>query len=206
VCSQWLKKGGYSAEQACSVEILLMSRPPKNPLRPLFPEERAQLQQLSRSQAAPASQVTRAKVLLAVDEGLSYSAAARHVGRTSGDAVAHLVARFNQEGVAAVVPGHGGGPPVQYTPAQREQILALVRRTPSREEDGTATWSLTTLQRALRAQGLPRVSTHTIWCVLQEAGLSWQHSRTWCQTGVVQRRRKNGSATVQDPDAEAKKS
>ena len=183
-----------------------MSRQPKNPLRPLFPEERVQLQQLSRSQAASASHVTRAKVLLAVDEGLSYSAAARQVGRASGDAVAQLVARFNQEGVAAVVPGHGGGPPVQYTPQQREQILAQVRRTPSREEDGTATWSLTTLQRTLRAQGLPRISTYTIWCVLQEAGLSWQKSRTWCQTGTVQRRRKSGPVMVQDPDAEAKKS
>ena len=183
-----------------------MSRLPKNPLRPLFPEERAQLQQLSRSQAAAASQVTRAKVLLAVDEGLSYSAAARQVGRASGDAVAQLVARFNQEGVTAVVPGHGGGPQVQYTASQREQILAQVRRTPSREEDGTATWSLSTLQRALRAQGLPRISTYTIWCVLQEAGLSWQRSRTWCQTGNVQRRRKSGSVVVQDPDAEAKKS
>ncbi len=183
-----------------------MSRLPKNPLRPLFPEERAQLQQLSRSQAAPASQVTRAKVLLAVDEGLSYSAAARQVGRASGDAVAQLVARFNQEGVTAVVPGHGGGPQVQYTAQQREQILAQVRRTPSREEDGTATWSLSTLQRALRSQGLPRISTYTIWCVLQEAGMSWQRSRTWCQTGSVQRRRRSGPVTVQDPDAEAKKS
>jgi len=51
-----------------------------------------------------------------------------------------------------VVPGHGGGAPVQYTAHEREQILAQARRPPDRERDGTATWSLSTLQRALRQQ------------------------------------------------------
>lgn len=183
-----------------------MSRRQNEPLRPLLPEERAHLQQLSRSPAAPASQVARAKSLLAVADGHTYTAAALQAGRVSGDAVSQLVARFNREGVAAVVPGHGGGPPQQYTVHERELILAQARRTPDREQDGTATWSLSTLQRALRRQALPRVSRSTIWCVLREAGLSWQQSRTWCDTGNVQRRRKSGVVTVVDPDAEAKKS
>ena len=54
--------------------------------------------------------------------------------------------------------------------------------------------------------GLPKVSTFTIWRTLHEAGLSWQKSRTWCQTGVVRRRRKQGTVTRVDPDAAAKKS
>jgi transposase len=120
--------------------------------------------------------------------------------------VAQLVSRFNHQGVSAVEPGHGGGPLVRYTPEQREQILRVARRPPEREQDGTATWSLSTLQHALRQQGLPEISRSTIWCVLREAGLSWQQSRTWCQTGVVQRRRKSGVVTVHDPDTEAKKS
>ena len=183
-----------------------MSRRAKDPLRPLHDQERRHLESLSRSGAAPASQVARAKVLLAVADGCSYSTAARQAGRVSGDAVSHLVARFNREGVGAVVPGHGGGPPVQYTARERELILREARRTPNREQDGTATWSLNTLQRALRQGSLPGVSTYTIWRVLHETGLSWQQSRTWCDTGTVQRRRKSGMATVVDPDAEAKKS
>lgn len=172
----------------------------------LTAEEQVQLQQLSRSQVAPASQVARAKALLAVAAGYSYSGAARQAGRVSGDAVSHLVARFNREGVAALVPEHGGGPQVQYAARERELILAEARRPPQRETDGTATWSLSTLQRALRQQQLPGVSRTTIWCVLREAGLSWQQSRTWCQTGVVRRRRKSGVVQVYDADAEAKKS
>lgn len=183
-----------------------MSRRQKDPLRPLTAAEEVQLQQMSRFQAAPATQVARAKALLAVADGCSYSAAARQAGRVAGDAVSHLVTRFNREGVAAVVPHHGGGPQVQYRARERELILAQARRTPQRETDGTATWSLSILQRALRQQALPGVSRSTIWCVLREAGLSWQQSRTWCDTGVVQRRRKSGLVTVLDPDAEAKKS
>jgi transposase len=183
-----------------------MSRRAKNPLRPLQALERQRLETLSRSQAAPATQVSRAKALLAVADGCTYTAAARHAGRVSGDAVSHLVARFNREGVAAIVPGHGGGAQVQYTAHEREQILAQVRRTPDREQDGTATWSLNTLQRALHQGSLPGVSTYTIWRVLHEAGLSWQRSRTWCDTGAVQRRRKSGMVRVADVDTEAKKS
>ena len=68
-------------------------------------------------------------------------------------------------------------------------------------------WSLTTLQRALRAaeDGLPRVSTYTILNVLHEAGYSWQHNRSWSQTGQAVRKRKTGKVIVTDPDTEAKK-
>src|SRR5947209_11546372 len=155
-----------------------MSRQQKEPLRALTEVERRGLEKISRGQAEPASHVARAKELLAVAEGKSYSAAAQVAGRRSNDAVAELVARFNQEGLRAVAPRHRGGPAVIYGPAERERILAEARRTPDRVQDGTATWSLTTLQRALRRapDGLPTVSTYTIWCVLQEAGFRFQQS------------------------------
>ena len=189
-----------------TVEGIAMPRRQKEPLRPLTEAERTQLQQISRCQSAPARQVARAKALLAVARGNGYTDAARAAGRKSGDAVAHLVARFNKAGLIAVLPGQGGGPVPKYTAKQRERILAEARRIPDREQDGTATWSLTTLRRALRNKDLPAVSRHTIWCVLHEAGLSWHKDRTWCDTGTVQRRRKSGVVTVVDPDAEAKKS
>ena len=71
-----------------------MSRCPKNPLRPLLEEEREQLMHWSRGRAIAASQVARAKALLAVAEGRSYTEAAREVGRPKGDAVATLVSTF----------------------------------------------------------------------------------------------------------------
>jgi len=186
-----------------------MSRRKVNPLRPLSEEELAQLQRWARSTTQPAATVARAKSLLAVAQGSNYTQAARAAGRKSGDAVAHLVARFNDEGMLSLSVRHGGGPPTRYHSAQREAILTEVRRTPDREQDGTAVWSLSTLQQALRQQGLTGISTYTIWLTLKEAGLGWQNSRTWCETGTSWRvrRRKSGNVVelVTDPDAEAKK-
>jgi transposase len=184
-----------------------MPRPQKEPLRPLASDERAWLERLSRSRTELAAQVARAKALLAVAAGHSYTEAARAAGRRSGDAVAQLVARFNREGLAALRPGHGGGQPPRYTTVEQARILREVRRAPDRDADRTGTWSLTTLRRALReaSDGLPTVSTYTIWCVLHEAGFRWQKDRSWCETGTAVRKRKGRTVTVRDPDAVAKK-
>jgi hypothetical protein len=185
-----------------------MARLPKAPLRPLAEAERAALDQVARAGSERADRVARARALLAVAAGASFTAAARAAGRRSGDAVAHLVGRFNAEGLAALQPRHGGGPPLAYAVAQRERILREFRRPPDRERDGTATWSLATLQRALRSapDGLPRVSTKTILHALWDAGFTWQQGRTWCHTGTVVRKRKSGPVEVTDPDAAPKKS
>jgi transposase len=186
-----------------------MSRRQREPLRALSPEERRGLLRLSRSRRAPAAQAARATALLAVADGRSYVAAARQAGRHDGDTVAAWVARFNRAGLAAVGPRHGGGPPLRYGEAQQQRILAEAGRFPDRGHDGTATWSLSTLQHALRRaeDGLPTVSMHTLWRTLHAAGLSWQQDRTWCATGVVVRkRRRGGTVVVTDLDAAAKKS
>lgn len=185
-----------------------MSRRRKDPLRPLSDDERRHLARLRRSSAAPAVHVARAVMLLAVADGSDYQQAARAAGRTSGDAVSHLVARFNREGLAALDPRHGGGHKPTYDTTARDRILREVARTPTPGTDGTATWSLTILRRVLRTapDGLPKVSTFTIWHVLHEAGYTFQRTRTWCPTGSAVRKRKAGTVTVTDPDAGPKKS
>jgi transposase len=184
-----------------------MSRRQKDPLRPLTAEERAELERVSRGQAVPAASVARAKAVLAVAGGQSFTTAARGAGRRYGDTVAQWVARFNQVGLAALEPGHGGGQPKRYGRGEHERILHEVRRAPDRETDGTATWSLATLQRTLRQapDGLPAVSTFTVWSVLHEGGLRWGKDRSWCETGTAIRKRKSGTVTVTDPDAVPKK-
>ena len=160
-----------------------MSRRQKDPLRPLSEAERTSLSRLSRSQSAPAAQVARARALLAVAEGQSYTAAAQLVGREVGDTVARWVAGFNRAGLAAVVPQHGGGHQIRYGESEQRRVLGEVARTPERARDGTATRSLTTLRDALRRaeDGLPGISTYT------------------------SKRRHTGPVTVTDPDAAAKR-
>jgi transposase len=184
-----------------------MARRQKDPLRPLTTAERSELEHVSRAASERAERVAHAKALLAVAAGARLDDAARAAGRRSGRAVAQLVGRFNRVGLAALDRAYGGGPPIRYGAAEQERILAEFRRAPDRERDGTATWSLTTLQRALQQapDGLPRVSTWTILGVLWTAGYSWQESRTWCKTGTVVRKRKAGSVEVTDPDTTPKK-
>jgi hypothetical protein len=184
-----------------------MSRLKKGPLRPLTDDESQALIRLSRSQAAPAVQVARATILLAVADGDDHQTAARLVGRRSGDAVSHLVARFDAEGLDALAPRHGGGRSPSYDRAARERILREVQRPPTPEADGTATWSVSTLRKALRPapDGLPRVSTYTLWQVLHGAGYSHQLTRTWCPTGTARRRRQAGAVVVTGPDATPEK-
>ncbi|MEO8393704.1 MAG: helix-turn-helix domain-containing protein [Chloroflexota bacterium] len=121
-----------------------MTRHLKSPLRLLTSEERKILKQVSRASSTPAAQVERAKLLLAVADGMNYTQAAQSVGRRSGDAVSHLVQRFNVEGLGALVQHHGGGFRTQYGEAERARILQEFQRIPDRQRDGTATWSLTT--------------------------------------------------------------
>lgn len=185
-----------------------VSRHKQDPLRPLTADERHALTQLSRCQVAPAVEVTRAKLLLLVADGSDYQDAAAAVGRKSGDAVSALAARFNREGLAALAPRHGGGRRRVYDEQARARILTEAQRTPTPEHDGIAAWSLSALKKVLRQapDGLPSVSTHTLWVVLHDAGYTYQQSRTWCPTGTAQRQRKAGVAIVTDPDAEPKKS
>src|SRR3954447_4288118 len=118
-----------------------MSRHQKDPLRPLSDAETRALARLSRSQSAPAAQVARARALLAVAEGQSYTKAAQLVGRHVGDTVARWVAGFNRGGLAALAPRHGGGHRVRYGAAEQRRVLAEVARAPDRARDGTAAWS-----------------------------------------------------------------
>lgn len=184
-----------------------MTRRKKEILRQLTEEEKGWLERISRSQSEPAVHVIRAKEILAVASGHNYKESAILAGIKTGDSVARLVERFNQEGLQAIQPRHGGGPVVKYSAVERERVLAEARRQPEPEKDGTNTWSLTTLQKALRKapDGLPEISTERIWVILQESGFRWQKSRSWCETGQVERKRKEGIVKVVDPDTAQKK-
>jgi hypothetical protein len=74
---------------------------------------------------------------------------------------------------------------IEYGAEAQERILRELRRPPERE-DGTATGSLSTPQRALREapDGLPEVSTFTILQTLHQAGYSWQETRKDQRSGI----------------------
>src|SRR6476661_1953367 len=183
-----------------------MPTPQREPLRRLSRAERAALQRIVHSRSERVDRVRRATALLAVARTGVFIQAAREAGLHSGTSVADLVARFNRVGLAAVSIAPGRGRKATYLLSARAQIVATAQREPDRRTDGTATWSLSTLQHALRRAWLKRVGTSTIRRVLQEAGSAYQRTRTWCPTATAQRKRKSGVVTVVDPKTEEKRS
>src|SRR6266700_1192336 len=85
------------------------------------------------------------------------------------------------------------------------QDSPLRKRPTDRREDGTASWSLSTLQQALRKTDLPDMARETIRQVLHEAGYRFQQTRTWCRTGYALRKRKSGTVTTYDEQTPEKK-
>lgn len=177
---------------------------PAHPLRTLSDEEERALQRTVKATSERVDVVKRARALLAVKASQAYTEAAHEAGYKSGDSVSQLVERFNQGGLAALQIAVGRGRKETYTSEQRTRILAEVQRVPDREKDGTATWSLTTLERALRKEALPQISATTIREVLSEAGYVFGKTRTWCPTGTALRVRKAGTVKVEDPKAQKK--
>ena len=182
-----------------------MARRQGEALRALSATERAEIEQLSRRGSERADRVRRARALLAVVEGQSFVAAATRAGLASGSAVTALVRRFNRRGLGALTIAAGRGRHPTYDAAARAKVVATAQRTPDRRADGTATWSLSTLERTVRREGLSQIGATTIRRVLHAAGSSYQRSRTWCPTGTAVRQRKSGSVTVVDPQTEQKR-
>jgi len=177
----------------------------KERLRPLTVAEQRELTAIRKASSERVDRVQRATALLVVAEGQSFSAAARAAGYRSPGAVTYLVRRFNRVGLAALGIAAGRGRRPTYDAVARARIVATAQRSPDRKVDGTANWSLSTLERTLRREGLPHVGATTIRRVLRDAGNSYQRTRTWCPTGTAQRKRKAGVVQVVDPRTEEKR-
>lgn len=182
-----------------------MARPQAEGLRALSAEERRDLERVARSSRERVDRVRRATALLTVAGGASFVAAAEPAGWRSSSSVAGVVRRFNRRGLAALDIGPGRGRRATYAAAARARVVATAQRPPDRRVDGTATWSLRTLERAVRRAGLSQMGATTIRRVLADAGSSYQRTRTWCPTGTAIRQRKAGPVQVVDPLTEQKR-
>src|SRR3954467_13273008 len=184
-------------------------------LRPLTLAEQRELKTITKASSERLDRVRRAAAVLAGARGQRFGAgargggvrgaAAREAGLRSGTTVSNLVRRFNQAGLGALRIAAGRGRRPTYDAAARARIVATAQRPPDRKVAGTATWSLSTLERTIRREGLSEVGATTIRRVLRDAGSSYQRTRTWCPTGTAQRKRKAGVVQVVDPQTEEKR-
>jgi transposase len=177
----------------------------KHPLRAFSKQEERELQRIVKASSERIDVARRAKALLAVAASQSFAQAALVAGFREARSVRELVERFNEHGLAALSITAGRGRKPTYTSAQQARILQEVQRTPDRQTDQTATWSLSLLRKALQASDLPHIANETIRQVLHGSGYSYQRTRTWCRTGYALRKRKGGTVTTYDEQTLEKK-
>ena len=123
--------------------------------------QKVELSRIAQSRSLPAGYVFRARLILMLAEGASYSLIKLRL-KTTAPTISRWKQRFAACGLDGLDTAHPGQKPSVLTPRLRARILAATRKPPS---DGSTHWSCRKLAAAL---GVSKDAVHRVW---QEAGL-----------------------------------
>ncbi len=127
----------------------------------LTTDQCSELNSIAQSRSLPAGYVFRAKLILRLAQGASFSAIKRQL-QTTAPTIVRWKQRFLQSGVDGLDTYHPGQPATVLTPALRARILSATRKKP---RDGSTHWSCRKLAAAL---GISKDAVYRVW---KEAGL-----------------------------------
>jgi transposase len=127
----------------------------------LTPNERATLETYARSRAGRADLAQRARAVLMLANGASYTDVTEAVGWSSAT-IAKWKSRFQADRLAGLWGRHQGSKPRLRTPQMEARILNWTRKAPP---SGATHWSTRTLAKQLR---VPHTLVQRVW---QRAGL-----------------------------------
>jgi len=119
-------------------------------------EQRAELQRWAQSRTLPAGDVFRARLILALASGKSYSQIESELG-TSRPTIARWRRRFQELGIAGLEARHKGSQPRMATPDMQARVI---RRTTRKPDDGSTQWSCRKMAAAL---GVSKSTVQRIW-------------------------------------------
>jgi transposase len=122
----------------------------------LTEQQRDELTRWAQSRTLPAGDVFRAKLILALADGDSYSRIEAQLN-TSRPTIARWKARFKQAGIAGLEPQHKGSSPRTVTPAVQARVLHKTQQAPA---DGSTHWSCRKMAAAL---GVSKSTVQRIW-------------------------------------------
>ena len=122
----------------------------------LSKEQREELLRFAQSRTLPAGDVFRARLLLALAEGKSWSQIEAEL-QTSRPTIARWKRRFEEQGMAGLEPRHKGSESRAATPTVQARVL---RKTTQRPDDGSTHWSCRKMASAL---GLSKSTVQRIW-------------------------------------------
>jgi transposase len=124
-------------------------------------DERAELETLARSRRGRADESRRARIILLLADGYSYTAISERVDCTA-QTIATWKARYQAQGIRGLRGRHRGSKPRVLTPQMEARILSWTRKPPT---DGTTHWSTRRLAEQL---GVPHTIVARAW---KRAGL-----------------------------------
>jgi transposase len=122
----------------------------------LSEEQRQELTRWARSRTLPAGDALRARLMLALGEGKSWTQIETELG-TSRPTIARWKQRFEQDGMSGLDPRHKGSKPRTATPTMQARVL---RKTTRKPEDGSTHWSCRKMAAAL---GVSKSTVQRIW-------------------------------------------
>ena len=127
----------------------------------LTQEQRETLSRWAQSRNLPAGDVSRARLILALADGLSYLQIKKTL-RTTAPTISRWKQRFEQNGIEGLEPQHKGSKPRTATPAVQARVCRKVQQKPA---DGSTHWSV----RKLSAE--TKISKSSVQRILAQARL-----------------------------------
>src|SRR6266571_3609492 len=122
----------------------------------LTKEERGVLVSLTRSRVSPAADVKRARLMVMLDDGLSWEAISRRL-RCSPDYINRWRRRFSADRLGGLYARHRGRAPAKNEAKVEARILAWTQKKPG---DGSTHWSSRKLGKAL---GVSHMMVARVW-------------------------------------------
>lgn len=133
----------------------------------------------------------RSQVILASNTGVKVSQLANVLGYSALQ-VRRIIHAFNKNGIDGIRPNYQGGHPPTFTERQRKVIVELAENRPKDLGIPLTQWSLSQLQLVLiKKKKFSYISRPTIRTILQDAGLTYQRTKTWKQSDDPQFDKKN---------------
>src|SRR5437868_9239931 len=109
----------------------------------------------AQSRSLPAGDVFRARLILALGDGMTYDAIQQSL-HTSAPTISRWKQRFEEFGIEGLEPQHKGSKPRTATPAVQAKVCRKVQQKPI---DGTTHWSVRKLSAEM---GVSKSSVHRI--------------------------------------------
>lgn len=159
-------------------------------VRELTAEEGNRLTRIAR-RSSNSVEVRRALVILASAQKMKVPEIS-DLYHLSKEHVRHVIRAFDENGFASLKPRYGGGRPRTFTEEQRADIVELAQIPPKVLGMPFTQWSLTKLKETAEQKGIVKsISIETIRVILDEAEITYQHTKTWKESS--------------DPEFESKK-